>query len=492
MGGRRGRTRLAVATVGALVLAACGTTLHDPVEVTGLGDESGVTTPGADDAGALATDPIGDGTDPGAAGTSGGSGTSGAGGPTGTIAPGAAGPANTDPISIGFVVTEVGNAAALGLNAGQSFSHRQALDALVRSLNAQGGLAGRRIEPVIDGTDTASISWEADFASACAAFTQDNHVEAVLGYVFAFFPSFESCLTNAGISHLSTSYNIGDDAGFNQFPHLFSLANPTLDRVYATSLTGAARYGRVTAASKIGVVITECALDIRAWARGGDATAKQLGLTVTTVERLSCPSGSASVGSVITQIQNAVLKFRSAGVDTVLIEGPPLLIFAGAAEAQGWRPKYLASTLSGGAALPGNLPDAQAANITGIGWFSAIDVAGSRQPARTPPQERCIGLLREGGLSPSAYNDLVSAYSFCDALFLYEAALQATNGNSDVAAITAAIEAMGDSYSSASALDGRVLFQRGRHDGTVFARPWAWDAGCTCFAYTADPGFSMP
>ncbi|MNC97665.1 hypothetical protein D3C83_153910 [compost metagenome] len=51
---------------------------------------------------------------------------------------------------------------------------------------------------------------------------------------------------------------------------------------------------------------------------------------------------------------------------------------------------------------------------------------------------------------------------------------------------------MGDSYPSASALDGKVRFQRGRHDAPVFARPWAWEAGCKCFAYTSDPGFTMP
>ena len=168
------------------------------------------------------------------------------------------------------------------------------------------------------------------------------------------------------------------------------------------------------------------------------------------------------------------------------------MIFAGAAESQGWHPKYLASSMSGGAALPGNMPDAQAANVLGVGWFSAIDVAGNRQPPRTAPQDRCLALLRAGGLTPVAYNDLVSAYTFCDSLFLYEAALKATNGNSDAAAITAAVEAMGDRYVSASALEGRVRFGHARHDVTIYARPWAWEPGCKCFSYTSEPGFTMP
>lgn len=483
----RARGRAAVGLAAAFALAACGTTLHDPREVTGPAT--------ADPGGGVASAPLdGTGTTLVGGGSGPATGVGGAaspgGGATATTAPGARGPANTDPISIGFLVTETGNAGQFGVSVGQSFSHRQIVDALVASMNAQGGLAGRKIQPVIDAQDTASISWESDFATACAAMTQDNHVAAVLGYAFAFFPSFEACLAKAGISHITSAYNISDAAGFNQFPNLFSTAAPVLDRYFPTVIGGAVKYGHLTKGSKLGVVIPECAPESRAWAGAGAATAKQLGIT-TYVEKVSCPSGSAGVSSVVTQLQSAALKLRSNGVDVVSVEGPALLIFAASAESQGWRPTYLASSLSGGGALAGNMPAAQAANVKGIGWLPGIDVSPSRQPPRSPSQQRCLDLLRKGGLTPSQYNDFIATYITCDALFLYEAALKATNGSSDAAKVTAAIEALGDGYQSPSALDGHSRYGRGRHDGPSFARPFAWDAGCKCFAYTSEPGFPM-
>ena len=159
-------TRFIAALVLCLGLASCGTTLHDPVAVSGT--SGGGNDTAALDAGDTPDVTPGVTTPDAASGAPGGVARNGG----GATAPGTrpVGGANTSPISIGFVVTETGNASSLGINVGQTFSHRQAVEALVRALNAQGGLAGRKIQPVIDATDTASVSWEADYASSCAAF----------------------------------------------------------------------------------------------------------------------------------------------------------------------------------------------------------------------------------------------------------------------------------------------------------------------------------
>ena len=48
--------------------------------------------------------------------------------------------------------------------------------------------------PVYAETNTASSNWESDYQAACATFTQDNRVDAVLGSSFAYFVSFEAAL----------------------------------------------------------------------------------------------------------------------------------------------------------------------------------------------------------------------------------------------------------------------------------------------------------
>ena len=106
-------------------------------------------------------------------------------------------------------------------------------------MNDSGGLAGRKIVPVVADTDTATARWETDYQAACATFTEDHHVSAVLGYSFAMIESFESCLTKAGVSHLSGGYAIGDEKTLDDYPALVATTNPTVDRRYLVQLDGA-------------------------------------------------------------------------------------------------------------------------------------------------------------------------------------------------------------------------------------------------------------
>jgi ABC-type branched-subunit amino acid transport system substrate-binding protein len=456
--------------------SACGTTLHRGAAAqagqqttgtmgTGTVDGTGEVAPGGTvPGGAAATDPTA---------------TTLA---SGSVA-GPKGPADKSPISIGFLLTETGNAGSLGVSTGQAFTHRQVVEAIVKAVNAQGGIAGRQIKPVLARTDTASVNWETDFAAACATFTQDNEVAAVLGYAFAFFDSFESCLSRSNVVHLSTSYATLDQRALSQYPLLYLLGTLTGERYYRTAFQGAVASGFITPSNTLGVIRGGCPVDRRAWEESGAPLAKQLKINVGVVEELSCINGSAGTGGVITQLQSAVLRFRSRGVDTVMVEGPPMIIFSSAAESQGWHPRYLATSESGGAALTGNIVPGQIVNVHGFGWLPTLDVLPVNGPPRPAAQQRCLDLLKSQGLVPTQHGDFTAALQTCDAVFLYEAALKATNGSSDPKAIAAAVDAMGDRYQSSFTLEGRTRFG-GRHDAPALARPWAWETGCSCFRYT--------
>jgi hypothetical protein len=88
---------------------------------------------------------------------------------------------------------------------------------------------------------------------------------------------------------------------------------------------------------------------------------------------------------------------------------------------------------------------------------------------------------------PKEYNDYVSAYTTCDAVFLYEAALKKTLGASETAVVQKAIESLGTGYKSASVLGASTGFGSGDHDAPASYRPWGWQSGCSCFAYTGGP-----
>jgi hypothetical protein len=468
-------TAMAVAAAG----AACGTTLHRGTEAA-AGD-TGSAGPGATVADAGATV---DGTIPADGTVAPGAGTATT-AVASTRVPGAAlGPVDRSPISLGFLLTEVGNAGAFGLDLGSAFTSRQVTEALVKAMNAKGGIAGRPIRSVLARTDTASVSWETDYAAACAAFTQDNEVTAVLGYSFAFFDSFESCLARSGVVHLSTMFNGTDDRNLPQYPLLYLVGTPSYDRYYRVAFQGAVGSGFMTPTNVLGVLRGGCSADRRAWEQTGAPLARQLKINVGLVEEVSCISGASGAGAAVTQIQSAVLRMRARGVDTVMVEGPPAIIFSSAAESQGWHPRYLVTSLSGGAALSGNIVPGQIVNFHGFGWLPSVDVLPPQQPARNAPQLRCLELLRSQGLNPTQQGDFTTAFQACDAIFLYEAALRATNGNSEPKAIAAAIDALGGTYQSAYTLGGLTRFG-GRHDAPAQARPWSWSTGCSCFRYTA-------
>ena len=190
-----------------------------------------------------------------------------AGAPTRAAAPAAraGGPRVTAPVRVGFVNTKVGNAESAGLDVGQTASTEKVFRTLVTALNAQGGLAGRRIEPLTADTDTAGGDWNSDFQAACERLTKDQEAEVVLGYVFATLDSFENCLLKAGVPHLSGAYTVGDEQTLRDFPTLVGTNTLTADRRYRLQLEGAVREGYLTKASKIGIIADECPSTRRAF-----------------------------------------------------------------------------------------------------------------------------------------------------------------------------------------------------------------------------------
>jgi hypothetical protein len=387
------------------------------------------------------------------------------------------------PIQLGFLDTETGNASAFGANTGSSFTSGQAAQALVAAFNRTGGIDGRKITPIVATTDTATADWSTDYSAACAKFTQDNKVAAVLGYTFAFLDSFESCLSKAGVVHLDDAYNVGDEYDFRQYPLHFGLANPSFDRHYLAQLEGPVATGYITKANKLGVLLSACPYDQRGWNAEGAPYIKAHGLDVVDTETLSCVGGANDDGAAVAQITSAVLKFRSARVDRIIAEGVPVALFGITAEVQGWRPGYVVTSWTGGAVLEGTglMPAAQEANVHGFGWFPIVDVGAAHAPPLNANQQRCISLYRSEGLVPRQYSDYVTMYTFCDAMFLYEAALRVTNGNSNGALIAGAVEGMGTSYTSVTTL--QATFGPAQHDAPTLARPWGWTPSCSCYTY---------
>jgi hypothetical protein len=277
---RTSRGRAATFAVAALLLAGCGSTVQtapgsattgDALAVPGSSSASGSVGATSGLAGSASDPSVGAGSS-GSASTS--SGTSvtvpgSTGGAASQPATGANVASASGPIKIGFIVTNASNAGDFGVSSGQTFSDQQLYDALVAAMNKRGGINGRKIEPVYGVTDTAAPDWSTQFQAACAKFTQDNHVAAVLGYIFVFMDSFESCLARAGVPHLYGGYQPGDTTQQRHYPTLVATTAPTSDVHWQIALSGAVTSGLLTPKSKLGLLVDSCANDDKAFSRVG-------------------------------------------------------------------------------------------------------------------------------------------------------------------------------------------------------------------------------
>ncbi|MDP9101191.1 MAG: hypothetical protein M3N21_03470 [Actinomycetota bacterium] len=387
------------------------------------------------------------------------------------------------------MLTGTSNAANFGISPGNTFTERQMDDALVKALNAGGGLAGRRINPVYAQTDTGSASWTADFQAACATFTQDNHVEAVIGYVFDYVPAFEQCLASRSVPHLNTGFNVPDEQELRAYPLEKNLDVPTVGRRTLTRLDGALSRGLISSSSRLGFLMDTCPGTERSFSQEVMPFVASRRLTVTKTQTYPCAQGNSDLGGAAAGVQNAILAFASAGVNVVVIHGVseagPTLLFAEDAESQNYHPMYLVTSLAQVAALGSHIPAAQAANIHVFGWLATQDVGPSDYPKANASQARCLDLLRSQGLVPSSATDFYGAFSMCEAFFLYQQGLIATGGDSTGTHLIGALDQLGTSFLSSTNYGGGSHYARGVPDAVLEQRPLDFVSSCSCWRYVA-------
>jgi hypothetical protein len=450
----------------------------------------GVGTGSTSGPGPMAPDQAGVDSTAATAGGTGPAGRPGSGSPAQAGSAGTSGARDTSPITIGMVGlgSTSGIASSMGGDGQASFSIARAQKELVDVLNEGGGLAGRRIRLVHVELDPVSNSYEQDLQAACEKFTNDNKVSAVLSSVSITFPNFEECLTKAGVPHIETLYGGTDEASLDAWPGLVlpgALSNERRSTALLTALKGA---GSLTSGNKLGVLVEDCPDQVAGHRRGFQPTAKRLGLNVAVTFFFNCIGGFDDIGGVSGQLQNAILQFRSEGVDRVLWvtswEATLMLVFANSAESQGYRPGYGVGSGAAPSFLAEELPEDQRAGLRFAGWLPLIDTA---QRQRVPEgYARCKSLAAKRNLSPTTAVEELYLGAVCDSLFLYEAVLSATGGNSSPSRVIAALPSVASAYASPNVLGSRIDM-RSRRDGVAVLAAGGYDVACSCTRYTTTP-----
>lgn len=398
-----------------------------------------------------------------------------------------AGTADTSPITLG--VLDIGSGtpqAASSFGVSGSLTPQQTVRAMVDWYNLHGGIARRRIKLVEYTASATAASYETEFAAACAKFTQDNHVAAVLTYTgYQISDSYETCLSKAGVPNISGVTGGYDASTMARHPLLFTTAVASVDRAVTAELRALTGNGFLTKQNKIGVLVESCPSNTLAYDHTFAPLAAQLGLQVMRRD-IDCVQGNNNMAQVIAQVDAAVLPFRSAGVDRVTFvsnyQGAATVFFEQQAASQGYKPKYALTSYSTLGAYAGDVSADAQTRIAAVGWAPDADI--TTPPAPAGATKRCRDAFATMQVKPSNTADGLALDLTCSLFFALEDALKATGGHGDAASLRRGLESAGE---SPYLLGGRRLTSAARHDSPELFATIGYKPACSCFVYTGAP-----
>jgi hypothetical protein len=375
---------------------------------------------------------------------------------------------------------------------------------LVKDINSHGGLGGRRVVADFFAYDAQSAQpYDAQDQAACAHFTQDVKVFAVIGAGLT--PNFEQCMERAGTAVLGADIVRFDSAEFSRYPHFFDVQEIELGRLLSSLADALAGNGYFTgwdatlgragsAEPTVGVV----AFDDN---RFRDGVRKHLlpalsahGVPVSgdNIVFVQQPASQSDLGSAATQLQSAVLRFRQNKVDHVVLvdtHAGITQVFLNYADSQHYYPRYGMESGSGAQALldGGIISGRQLTGTVGFGWIPSLDLPADRNPDdgpySGPDRRRCVSIMKAGGQSFTSTNAESIALLYCDQFWLLERAVGPAHSDLSLSGLRAGVEALG-AHAPAASL-GRASYSSDKHYGPARGYGWSFDATCSCMAYSA-------
>ena len=496
---RRRMLIVAAAAVAMCTSLACGTTLQatgqrgDNLSAGGGqglgGPGAGTTGPGANGLGG-----------PGANGAGGaGAGSTGAGanslGGSGSLGGSAAIPPGKAPLLIGAAYERNANTgdSSLGASNNDPGDFKADYTALIKYINAHGGIAGHPLTPVwyeFDVTSSESVSTQEQ--RACDTWTHDHHVFAIL---IGQSDLMKTCAKNAGIVQISVEASSTDSTGFARYPALVEITTVGLDRIGPATVSGLQRmhYFDGVKSRQLGIVTWDEPQFKHGVEHGYLPALGHLGLSIANPHRayLHVPDNAADVAATSNDARAAALRFAQDGVTHVMIldghagiatGGVVHLEFMLNAEALHYRPRYGLNGTAAYSAGAGTYPKAQQHGAVGISWSPSDDPDASpdTHAGYYMAQKRCLTIFRDAGIVATNPNAEANLYGTCDELFFMQLVASRVSGSLTTSSFIGSVARLGSLFPPA---DTFATSFAGRRDGASEGRDIEFVDSCTCYRY---------
>jgi len=362
--------------------------------------------------------------------------------------------------------------AAFGVKGLQGVDARKAQDAIVKYLNANGGLGGRAAVPRYHSLDATSTDTYAALAqAACEDFTRDREVFAVVAGTI----DSARCLADGDVITINDADAAGDETFIKGLgKHYYRKAKAWVE--------GLAELGFLSKSKHYGLVYYDVPGMPRSIARSLDPALKKHGVSIATDDRIEIhwPDSTPDAGATIAEIQNAVLRFKSRDVTHVLlydVNGTITTFFLRQADSQEYTPFYGLESDSHLEFQNLNVPHRQLAKAVAVGWRHQEDVTNAK-PANAS-ERLCLDILRKAAVELPDVGSTAQAIMLCDMWFFLKAGFDAAPAP-NVDGFRLGVEGLGQRFLSPRTYVTR--FARGRTpDGVAATRNVAYRMSCECW-----------
>jgi len=353
-------------------------------------------------------------------------------------------------------------------------------------INAHGGIAGRKV--VIDyyNVDTTSSTPQSvQFQAACAHWTEDTKVIAVVVGIFD-DPGLVNCLSRRHVITVGVGITQFDAQGFRDLL-LFNPATIDLSRLANTWVDALARRGYFKTGT-FGLLRQESTAFDRVTREVLKPALARHGVKLATEVSIAPADTPSDLSRQSSEAASATLTMSANRVDKVLIweyGGNLTLFFTKAAESQQYRPKYALTgntALATLAGLPGG--STQFAGSVAIGWLPFYNVNASENPPTWAGRERCRKAFQKAGKTwASNISDEGPAVQQCDELWFLHDAAAASGGLPSTANLVKGANLLGSSFATAATFTS--LITPTKHAGAGTYRDMDFDTVCSCYHFTA-------